>query len=506
MASEGYTQTCLPIEHIQIEGATIFTQEQLQAVISERPVCLGLGEFDLILQQLTVAYTEAGYIAARAYLPEQDLSDGSLIVQIIEGTIVGIDLVENGTPRPERAWTAFPGLIGQIVSLPAIEQGIAQINALPSSRGVSDLAPGAQIGEARLAVEVTQGRPWRIGLRADNRGSATTGKQSFGLTAGFDNLLWLNDRWSLDYSRSTASSPLAFGARMPVGRSLGLTGTLPYGFWTFGLSVNGSDYRSEIPAVHMPILTTGWSRSAQLSAERLIWQEQSRRLDAGASLLVKDNLNEVLGSRVDNSSRSMSLLDLWVSFDHEIGALRSTLKITSRHGLDAFGATESVQMDATSPSTQYSAILLDWALRREWQVGDQPLEWRGAVSGQHSNDPLFGSEQFAVGGYSGVRGVPSSVLFGNRGVQWLNTFRLTDAIAFEGGAAVTPYWGFDAGYIAPQTDLGIERGFMTSATFGFEARVGEVALDMTYSKVLNASATVAASGGGIVSAQARWDF
>ena len=58
--------------------------------------CLGLAQINGVLQAVTLAYVRRGYVAARAYLPEQDLSAGVLRVAVVEGRLAGITM--NGSP------------------------------------------------------------------------------------------------------------------------------------------------------------------------------------------------------------------------------------------------------------------------------------------------------------------------------------------------------------------------------------------------------------------------
>ena len=223
--------------------------------------CLGIEGLNTLLEQVTLAYVDAGYIAARAYLPEQDLSDGSLTIAVIEGRVSEVVLRENGDPAMSRATTAFPNTVGRPVELRRLEQGLAQINRLPSSNATSQISPGAEVGDSIIDVNVAQTRPWRANVTVDNRGASSTGENNFGLTFGYDDLLGLNDQWILSYQRSMNPSPLAFGPDTPVGNAYSLAGSLPYGFWTFGISLSASDYVIDIPGLTDPIESTGQSHT-----------------------------------------------------------------------------------------------------------------------------------------------------------------------------------------------------------------------------------------------------
>ncbi|MEE4188008.1 MAG: ShlB/FhaC/HecB family hemolysin secretion/activation protein [Roseobacter sp.] len=505
-APGAHAQTCVSVDRVSLRGVTLLDAQALQAQLASQVGCIDLAGLNVLLETVTLAYVDEGYIAARAYLPEQDLSDGELTIAVVEGVLSAIDLRENGVPAPGRAATAFPGIIGQPLRLRDLEQGLAQINRLRSSDAVSALEPGAEAGETVLAVDVTQGRPWSGSVSLDNRGTQTTGRYNFGASVTYDNLLGLNDAWALSYQRSTEPSPLAFGTDVPVGHSLSLSVALPYGAWTFGVAASVSDYVTDIPGITGPIESTGQSASLRLSADRVLSVSASGRWDAGLSLEVKETENQILGATIDTASRRLSVLDLWLSRSQRVLGGQGQARLMLRHGLDAFGARDDDTAPAGSPEAQYRAVLLDLSYARRWDLGDQPMILSSQLRGFSSDDDLFGSEQFAVGGFGSVRGTRTSVLFGNRGGQIITTVSLPDLWQDEAGWSVTPYLGLDAGYVAAQDRFGIEGGHLASWSVGATlATRGGVSFDAVYSEVFDASSTVAAPG-GVFSVMARMAF
>ena len=159
-------QTCVDVQEVELTGVSLLSEADLQAGFAGQLGCIGLEGLNALLESVTLAYVDAGYIAARAYLPEQDISDGSLTISVIEGSVSDIAITQNGLPAPLRAATAFPGMVGRPLELRRLEQGLAQINRLPSSDATSQLVPGGESGESIVAVEVVQGRPWSASIIA----------------------------------------------------------------------------------------------------------------------------------------------------------------------------------------------------------------------------------------------------------------------------------------------------------------------------------------------------
>ena len=499
-------QTCIDVDRVALEGVTLLDQAALQAGFRDNLGCIGLEGINALLEQVTFAYIDAGYIASRAYLPEQDLSDGYLTIAVIEGQVQDVQVLENGSPAPSRETTAFPAMQGRPLELRDLEQGLAQINRLRSSEATSQLVPGRQPGDSIVAVAVSQGRPWSLGVSADNRGTPSTGEHNFGLTFGYDNLLGLNDQWTLSYQRSMEPSALAFATDTPVGNSYSLSGSIPYGYWTFGLSLSASDYLIDIPGITGPIESSGQSRTVRLSAERLLSLSEQGRWDAGVALRWSDNENQILGATIDTSSRSLTVLDAYIRHSRTLWDGRLDNTLTLRHGLGLFGAFDDSTAPAGSPTAQYTAVLLDASYQKPWQIGEQTLLLTSRLSAQYSNDNLFGSEQFSTGGFGSVRGTRISLLFGNRGVQLINTLSLPNAWELAENTTLTPYLGLDAGHVFEQSEFGISGGTITSYTIGATFSHGRFNLDATYNEIFSSSRFVTVPEDGVFTIQARMSF
>jgi hemolysin activation/secretion protein len=499
-------QTCVEIDRVSLEGVTLLDRGTLDAQLATRLGCLGIADLNGLLETVTLAYVDAGYIAARAYLAEQDVSDGELQITVLEGRVSAIALEENGVPAPGRIGTAFPGMRDRPLELRRLEQGLAQINRLPSSDATSRLLPGDTPGDTVVAVDLRQDRPWQAYLTMNSRGASTTGEYNLGATISADDLLGRNDRWTFDYQRSTDRNPLDLSGNAPIGNALSLSGSIPYGFWTFGLSASRSDYRIDVPAVFGAIENTGKSRKIALSVERLLSLSEDGRWDAGATLSWKDNENQILGTRIDTASRTLSLLDL--SLTHTRAVLGGQLGITAtlRRGLGILGAFDDATAAPGSPKAAYTALLVDATYARDWDAGGQPVSLFSRFSAQTTNDHLFGSEQFAIGGFSSVRGVRDSLLFGNRGAELSNTLSLPGAIPAGRFGAITPYLGLDVGHISGQAEFGIPGGTLASYTVGFSLGGKAMTLDAAYSRIFSAPDHTAFDDDGIFSIQAQLRF
>ena len=89
-------------KQIKIVGNTVFTEEQLSQVtapyINRR---LTSEDMEALRVALTVFYVNQGYINSGAIIPDQEVIDGVLTIQVIEGRLSRIELEGNRLFRAE---------------------------------------------------------------------------------------------------------------------------------------------------------------------------------------------------------------------------------------------------------------------------------------------------------------------------------------------------------------------------------------------------------------------
>jgi hemolysin activation/secretion protein len=62
---------------------------------------LRFSDLEQLRVELTRAYTDEGYINSGALLPDQQVADGVITYQIVEGSLDSIDISGNGRLRPD---------------------------------------------------------------------------------------------------------------------------------------------------------------------------------------------------------------------------------------------------------------------------------------------------------------------------------------------------------------------------------------------------------------------
>ena len=162
-AQPAQDERCFEIKSIKLQGVSLLsesTQQELLKPFLNR--CLGANQLNELLKAITQHYIDQGYVTSRAYLPQQDLSDGELEVLVVEGRVEGLDSSAIATER-ELAM-GFPGEPGEPLNLREMEQLVDQLNRLPSRPAQLELLPGKEVGGSRVQLKGEPTKPWRVGL------------------------------------------------------------------------------------------------------------------------------------------------------------------------------------------------------------------------------------------------------------------------------------------------------------------------------------------------------
>ena len=483
-------QGCVRIHSIAVSGVTVVSRPAVAAAIAPfEGRCLGLADLDGVLKAVTLVYVEAGYVAARAYLTDQDLSDGTLDIVVIEGVLE--DIVIDGA---RRAGTAFPGLVGRPLNLRDIEQGLDQINRLRSKSARIEIRPGERAGGSVLGVLTTTGRPRHLSAASDNLGAIATGRYRSRLNFGYDDIAGLNDHLRLSWQRTMEPHPWAFSGDRPYSDSVSAGLSVPYGYWIFGLDGHWSRYKSEIAGTLGAIGTSGKSNSLSVDIHRVLHRDRTSNTALSATLTRKDNKSYILRSLIDVSSRALAVFSLELTHSRRLEGGVLAGGAGHRFGLDKWGAFNDDEAPAGSPKGQFRKSSAWLRFTRPFTLAGASATWEATLSGQWSPDLLFGSEQMSFGGPGTVRGVREAALFGNRAASMRNEWSV--AVPSPDGFldAATPYAALDCGAVKGQARYGIDGGALCGAAFGLRVSQGPFGFDVYYADLFAGRRHAAAAG------------
>lgn len=504
---------CVDVKTVALDGITLLdiaTQSALVTPFEGR--CLGLPEINEVLQAVTLAYVDRGYVTARAYLPEQDLSTGRLEVKVIEGTLARVEINDQVQTR----WQArvFPGQIGKPVQLRDVEQGLDVIRSMPGYRAEMEITAGEAEGASVLEVTAEADRPWQLQIATNNHGldssepgqAAATGQFITSLNASWSHALGLNETWILGLGKSIANTPFDLTYDGPGTRNADLGLRLPFGRWRFDAAASWSDYATSTPGVLNPIAVTGQTTTFSLGAERLLHRDRDSKTWAGVRLERRDAENEIAGVRIEASSRVVTALRLQGRHTRVALGGQLTVQAGIEQGLNLFGAEDDAAQPVGTPEAQYTLVDAAVSYVRPFETNAGQVIWDSSLAVQYSGDRLYGTEQFSLGGISTIRGTKIQLLAGSSGTLWRNELQWVAPVKLPRiFGALQVYGGLDLGWVAGQSSLGVVGGHASGAVLGLRTLGGPLSLDVSYAEVVSTPSGSAPDDGTLL-VSAIWRF
>ncbi|MFK3703479.1 ShlB/FhaC/HecB family hemolysin secretion/activation protein [Klebsiella sp. NPDC088457] len=449
---------CFTVRQIQLHGSTVLPHHTKRALVRvPAKGCMTLQEIQLRVRDITQAYLSRGFITSRAWLPEQDISGGLLLIEVTEGRVETITLDGNYDTDLRMA---FPQAEGQILNLRDLEQGLDQLNRLHSRALTIDILPGSREGFSRVALIATDHHlPVSLSLGADNSGQKSTGSRQMNAQLTVDNPLSLADQWMLSAGRD---SEFHHDRRS---RNLQAGVTVPYGYWLFSAQYGWSDFYQTLSVGDSGSRWRydGTVRTQRLAVSRTLWRDGKQRMAADMAFSRRETENRLGDVRLGVSSPTLTSVIAGLSYSRTLGNGYLTVGPSLSHGLSLAGATRNDPAHPELPRSEFRRF----SLSASWFYPLTPsLYWLTSAYGQTTPDRLYASEQLSVGGQYSVRGFKEQYLSGNRGGYWRNELTW-QWMTIPGVGTLSATGALDAGHVVSQKGI-TDGGSLAGTSLGLE--------------------------------------
>lgn len=393
----------VPVQTLSVTGQTLFSEADLIAAAGFTPgSALTFAQLRDLANRISSYYHARGYFLAQAYLPEQDVQDGTLTITVLEGQYGRISLNNGARLADYVPQGVIKGLKpGDLVANAPLERRLLLLSDIPGVKTKATLAPGETLGTSDLIIDLTPGKLISGNLEADNAGSRYTGEYRFGGTINVNNPAGIGDQLSLRILASDAG--LAYGRasyQAPIGP---LTLGVAYAHLRYSL---GREFD----------LLDGSGTADIFSAYASYPLIRSRRsnLYALASLDYK-MLHDNIGLFSTQSDKRVKAGTFGFAGDFQDGIGGSNIYSagwTTGH-LNIRSAPERIA-DASTARTAGKFNKVQGSFARAQQIAG-PFSLYGAVRGQYAFNNLDSSEKMQLGGAYGVRAYPEGEAFGDSG-------------------------------------------------------------------------------------------
>ncbi len=401
------------VREFRITGNTALTERELSQVVAPyENRTITSEELQEVRQKLTLHYVNKGYINSGVVIPDQEVKEGVIRLEVIEGRLVDIKVSGNtwlrsGYVRKRLALGAEPPL-----NIYRLQERLLILRQNPLIERINaELAPGVSPGEGILSVKVAEERPYFLGVAVNNYRPPSIGGEQFEVTAshndltGWGDALWVRYGLTEGLDNVTAAYTIPLNAHdttlnLRFDRSDALVIEDPFNelditskLETYGVSLRHPFYLT-------PYQTFAIALTLDRRHSKTFLLGQPFSFTPG----VRNGESDVTVLRFSQEWLARSL--------SQVIAVRSSFSV----GIDALGAT----VNDIGPDGRFFSWLgqLQWARRLPYR--DSEVLFRSDL--QLASEPLLPLEKFPVGGANSVRGYRENQLVRDNG--WVSSLEL----------------------------------------------------------------------------------
>lgn len=477
---------CVSVKTIEVTGVTLLSARTIEGLTQKYSGrCLTLGDINSLLKLITNAYIDRGFVTSRAYLPEQDASNGVLKIQVIEGKIEDIRLNDGKGMKQNELRTAFIGLKGGPLNLRDLEQGLDQLNRLQSNNATMKLVPGSEPGLSVVAISNDPAKRWRASVGWDDSGQESTGKNQYLLQFDKDNFIGLSDMLSVSYSATPL--PWEDDDHPKDSQSLSAYWSLPVGYWTLSLSASKFNYSTPLFGTTDVFKSEGDTRWQSVSVERVVHRDAESKTSLGVSVEHRQVESRVAGAKLHASSYEATDVGLKATHARRLFGGSLSFGVEYHQGADFLGSSEALDGEGV-PEPHYEKWEGSLSYYRPFILCERDLMWSSILRAQYSPDTLYNAERISIGSRYTVRGFAEDSLSGDTGGYVRNELSWRVPLPQEvipKVQALEAFAGYDYGLIRKDEDDPFERGDVQGIALGLRT-VGDLQVSITCAKPLSA--------------------
>lgn len=185
------------VSRIQLEGNSWVTRGELAPLLEpyeNREVTLQ--DLDQLSREIEREYRRRGFLANYVYVPPQRMTEGIIVLRVIEGKVGNIYVEGNRWFRKSRILSYTKLKKGEVLHYSDLRRSLWFMNKNPDRSVNAVLRRGEEQATTDIIFNVKDRFPVHAGFSYDNYGSRFSGKNRYGFTLRNSNLLSFDDMLS----------------------------------------------------------------------------------------------------------------------------------------------------------------------------------------------------------------------------------------------------------------------------------------------------------------------
>ncbi|MCP5361348.1 MAG: ShlB/FhaC/HecB family hemolysin secretion/activation protein [Hyphomicrobiales bacterium] len=443
------------INTIRFSGNTVVDDAMLQEVAQGylgRP--LTKADLAKLKYDLTRAFYDRGYILVKVITPPQDLSDGTMDVEIYEAKIGEVTTHNEGVVRPFLVRAIVRKVeTGKVFNEDDAEEMVRGLNDLKGVQASVNLQPSSEFLRTDLHVAVEKADEDENYVMVDNYGAELTGRNIATVHLEKSNLLGIGETFSFHGRHSNDNLwSTEFGFTAPLGLSnVRLETSYLHSENEIGdrLAALNADGESDIAVV---ALASDVVNTQKLKAT--VRGGMETRTHKSFLSNVQDTKDDVRQAFVEGTYLRRA----------DWGLYYGGLKV--KKGVDIFGASSKGDTGNSRALGEPEA----WIVQPVIYTRFEPIEngrLTALAQGQLATNTLLSSDLFVLGGYNNVRGFEPAQETGESGYNFSVEYAHTLPLSNDDWTVRFGPW-FDGGTVYNRLGGQVEDKNLYSAGLGME--------------------------------------
>ena len=460
-AAPATQQQSINVTAVRIEGNTLLPDGVLSALTAgvagtER----SLPELNQVANRIQNAYRDAGYGGVVAYIPEQAITGGNVVIRVVEGKLANVRVTGNVHFDTANIRAGLPNLReGATPVVRAIDRDIQLSNENPAKDVKVTLTAGARPGEIDADVGVTDSKPLQFLLGYNNTGQQVTGKHRVSVGLQHSNLFGRDHVGTVQYQTSPEKPEqvriFSAGYRVPLYSQAA-------SFDAFLAHSNVSSGTTLTPAG--PLTFAGKGTVVGLRANRNFDRIGEYDHRAALGLDWRDYENEcsigVFGPAACGSAGvSVTAIPVSVAYTGQKQGPQASWGVNASLSANAGGSSQAT-FDAARPGARRHYVISRFSGFREMALA-AGFAVHGRLDAQYTPHALISGEKLGLGGAGTVRGYTERELAGDYGFA-ARLEALAPPMELTQGFRWRPYLFVDHGRISNHKDMPCRNSTETS--------------------------------------------
>jgi len=404
--SSSTEQAKIIVNNLRINGALVYSEAELIRVTGFQTGSeFNLDQLREMAARISNFYHQNGYFVAQAYLPAQDIRDGNLTIDVMEGRYGKITIRNQSNVSNSLINDYVSGLQEkEEITASALENRLLLLSDLPGIKLNSILSPGGNLGESDLSIDVLQGDRFTGSVDVDNAGNRYTAEYRSGMTLNLNEPLGQGDLASI--RAFTSGAGLRYARASYQMQFSKLKAGVAYSALQYklgeefeDLGAHGSTKVSSVFVGYPLIRSRNKNLYGQLGFDAKVF---------------KDYVDSV--GAVSNKKSKLLIASLYGDVRDSLGAgAQNNFSLSLTSGEIDLQSPVMRSFDAVTAQQNGRFNKINFNLMRLQNISDS-LSLYGSLSGQVVSKNLDVSEKMELGGMYAVRAYPEGEAFADQGV------------------------------------------------------------------------------------------